>query len=317
MPKLLIPFHSYATRAKQFSGRRLVNCYAEQAPAQAKGPLGLMRAPGIDEWVTLPRSPVRGLATHNGTLYAVAGGRLYSISPGGSYTDLGTISGSGRVSMASNGQQLVIVAAPTGYVYNGTLTEIIDADFTAWGASQVAVVDGFACFVTNGSQDWFHSDYLEADVYDGLNFAVAGGASPDPLNAILVDHRQVFLFGTESVELWYNTGSGSGSPFARESNGVIEVGCGAPWSPCQADNTVFWLDNLRIARRLVDLVPVRVSTHALEQRWRDYDRVDDAYGFTFAHDGHTFWCLTFPSGGDTFLFDMATGEWCERRSRVA
>ena len=312
--KISLPIHSYEHRSPQVSSRRLVNCYAEQAPLQAKAPVALLRSPGVRSWVTLPTSPVRGMCVHSNSLYVVAGARLYRVTQGGAYTEIGSLPGTARVSMASNGLQLVIVTNPNGYVYDGTLTQITDEDYTARGASQVTVSDGFAIFVTPGSEDFFHSDYLDAKTFDGLNFSPTGG-SPDKLNAIIADHRQLFLFGTESIELFYNAGS-AGSPFTREANGFIEVGCGAAGSPAKADNTVLWIDSARIARKLSDLTPLRVSTHALEQKWAGYSRIDDAYSFTVIHEGHTFWCVTFPSGGDTFLYDLATGEWSERRSRL-
>ena len=316
MGKLQLPFHSYTHRSPQVASRRLVNCYAEQAPMQAKGPLCLMRSPGVESWLTLPTGPVRGACTHAGSLYVVSGGRLYRVSSGGAYTDLGAIPGTNRVSMASNGTQLVIVTNPAGYVYDGELAQITDDAFTSRGASSVAVVDSYALFTEPNTGRWFHSDLLDAEAYDDLDFWTAE-AYPDNLVSILVDHRQVFLLGSESIELWYNAGATSGSPFAREQNGVIEVGCGAAFSPAKADNTVFWFTNQRTAVRLSDLTPVRISTHALEQKWQDYARVDDAYSFVFMHEGHQCYGLTFPSAGDTFIFDIAAGEWHERRSRVS
>lgn len=313
MSKILLPYHSYTHRDPQVASRRLINCYAEQTPTPGKSPIALLRSPGIASWVTLATSPVRGMCVHVGVLYVVAGNVLYSVSAAGTATSIGAIPGDGRVSMASTGYQLIIVAEPDGFIWDGaTLTQITDPDFTSRGASQVAVLDSFAIFIEPSSGRFFHSDLLDAAAYDPLNFSTAE-SYPDNLVACLVDHGELFLFGSDSVELWYNAGT-AGSPFAREQNGIIEVGCGAKWTPTKADNTVLWIDDKRVARRLADLTPQRISTHALEQRWAGYSTVEDAYGFAFMHEGHNFWCVTFPTAGETFVYDLATGEWHERRS---
>lgn len=318
MARLLLPFGSYEHRARQVSCRRLVNCYAEQLPPLGKSPLVLMRAPGIRSFATLPSGVTRGMCVHNGELYVVGGGSLYKVGGTGAVSTIGSVSANGRVSMASNGFQLVVVCAPYGYVYNAStasLTQIADEDFTDYGAAGVAMLDSFALFVAPGTGIFFCSNYLDATAYDGFGYATAEGA-PDNLVSLLVDHRQIFLFGTESTEVWYNSGGDPVFPFSREPSGFIEIGCGAAASPAKADNAVFWLDNLRIARRLVDYVPTRISTHAVEQKWSGYSTVADAAAFTFALDGHWFYSLNFPTAGDTWIYDIATGEWHERRSRT-
>jgi len=41
---------------------------------------------------------------------------------------------------------------------------------------------------------------------DPLYFAAAEG-SPDNLVTLIVDHREIWLFGTNSVEVWYDAGT--------------------------------------------------------------------------------------------------------------
>jgi len=315
--KLILPFHSYHQRSKQVASRRLVNCYPEQVPLPGKAPIALFRDPGIRDDVTLPTMPVRGTLMHAGLLYAVGGSRLYSVTEGGVIADLGAILGSDRVKMATNGTELVIVSRPHGYIYTveSGLTQIVDPDFTVRGASDVACIDSFMVFIEPDSQNVFSSEFDDAGNFGPLATGPAFG-SPDKLVAILVDHRQIFLFGVTSIELWYNAGA-SPFPFLREQNGFIEVGCAARDSPVKADNTVMWLDDKRIFRKLVDMTPQRASTHAIEERWETYARVDDAYSVTYIHKGHTFVAITFPSAGETWVLDLATNEWHERSSRTA
>lgn len=312
--KLVLPYSSYTHRARQVKSQRLVNCYVEMVPPPSKAPITLLRSPGISDWITLPTSPIRGMIVHNELLHVVSGNKLYSVTANGVATDLGTIAGGDLVRMATSGLELVIVSNPDGYVYDGALAPMTDVDFTSRGASDVGYIDGFMVFVQPNGQVFFSSEYLDATNFDPLNFDVAIGM-PDNLLSLMVDHRQLFLFGRDTTEIWYNAGTG-GFPFLREQNGLIEVGCMSRLSPVKADNTLFWIDDKRIARRLTDLTPQRISTHAIEQRWQDYARVDDAYSISYIHEGHWFWCVTFPSEGESWEFDISTNEWHERSSRI-
>lgn len=329
--RLILPYHSYSHRAKKVSSRRLVNCYVESVPPPGKAPITLLRSPGIANWVNLTplegseaSAHIRGMAVHNNELYVVSGTTLYRIAEDATSTSIGTIAGSGFVRMASNGVELVIINNPDGYLYaNGSLSQMNKVEFTDFGAKDVGYIDGFFVYIIPNGQTFFASEYfqdagglyVDAGTILPLNFDLAIGA-PDKLVALMIDHRQIFLFGTDSIEVWYTAG-GDGFPFQREQNGFIAVGCGAALSPTSADNTLFWLDNTRIARRLVDITPQRISTHAIEQIWREYDRVDDAYGFSYSFEGHLFWVLTFPTANATWVYDIATGEWHERSSRDA
>jgi hypothetical protein len=60
--------------------------------------------------------------------------------------------------------------------------------------------------------------------------------------------------------------------------------------------------------------PQRISTHAIEQAIGGYERVDDAVGYVYELEGHAFYVLSFPSAGDTWVYDFASGFWHERES---
>jgi hypothetical protein len=321
--KLILPYSSYQHRARQVKSQRLVNCFVESVPPPSKTPITLLRSPGISDWVTLATAPLRGLIVHDELLYAVSGTKLYSITEAGATTEIGSIQGTGLVRMATNGEELIVISNPVGYLYTGgTLSVMSKTNFTDFGAKDVGYIDGFFVYLTPSGQTFFSSEYfqdagglyVDAGTIDPLNFDLAIGL-PDNLVSLLVDHRQLFLFGKDSIEIWYNAGS-AGFPFLREQNGLIEVGCGAANTPVKADNTLFWIDDKRIARRLVDLTPQRISTHSIEQRWQDYTTVSDAYSVSYVHEGHWFWCVTFPTEGESWEFDISTNEWHERGSRV-
>ena len=72
----------------------------------------------------------RGIHVFDEVLYAVRGQSLESISGVGTATTIGTITGTGRVTQANDGDNLVVATGSTGYTYDKTtLANISDVDF--------------------------------------------------------------------------------------------------------------------------------------------------------------------------------------------
>jgi hypothetical protein len=311
--KLPLPFATYKLDATQASAKRLVNCYAEQLPQDdGKGRYILKRAPGIKPWGTVGTLG-RGLHAVNGALYAVSGNTLYRVAPNGVGTALGTIPGTGLTSIAHNTNTVVVVSKPHAYYYNGSFGQITDPDFTSRGASQVVFLGNWLIFLEPDSGRQFGADFGTATSFDALNFATAEG-SPDNTIQLLSDKQQLAQFGTESVELAYNSGR-SGYPFERiPSGGDFNLGSAAANSGALFDNTFGWLASDLTVRTLRGVTPTRISTHAIEEQIRSLPRKDDAIGFSFTLDGHIYYVLTFPSAARTFVYDVTSQQWHERES---
>lgn len=310
MPELPLPVSTYQTRAPRAGVSRLVNCRIE--PTTEKNVNTLFGTEGLSAFSTLALFPQRGAHIFKNQLHVVGGNTLYRINNAGTATVLGTIPGTGHCPMAENGAQLVIVTEPEAYVWDGALAQITDPDFTARGALDVTFVDNFLLFIEPNSGRFFGSELGSATDYDALDFATAE-TYPDDLVGIDADHGQVFLAGRISCELWDNVG-GSGFPFARNFNGVIEQGCSAGRSLVKADQTIFWLDDVRIFRRLDGVTPIRVSQHGVEQVWEGYATVSDAESSTYTIDGHINIVINFPTEEATWKYDITTKQWHELES---
>lgn len=308
-----LPFHSYRLRSKKAAQTRLLNCYAETAPPEGRGPVLLQGLAGTTAFASVAKSPQRAAIAFNGQLYAVAGSSFVSISTSGTVSTIGSVGATGFVDIAKNTSQIAILIEPSLWVFDGTtLTKVGDADFTSRGAKRMAVMDNYGAFIEPDSGRWFIGDLTDFTVYDSLDFATAEG-NPDNLLSIESNNRQFILFGEESIEMWDNVG-GSGFPFERNPNGYVECGCGAPYSTCAADNTVYWIDQDRLARRLEGNIARRFSDEGVEQRWQDYSTIADARAFSYVFDGHTFVVFTFPTAGATWAYDINTQQWHERQS---
>ena len=157
----------------------------------------------------------------------------------------------------------------------------------------------------------------DGTMWQSLDFGVKEGHS-DYIRSVLADHEELWLFGTETTEIWTNTGGSTLNPFPfeRQPGAFIHVGSVATYAPCSVGLSVCWLgqiDGQPVAYRATGLQPSRISTHAVEQRWTAGGyRVDDAVSFQYTEDGHIFWCVNFWQEAETWVYDLTTGMWHER-----
>jgi hypothetical protein len=310
---------SYVARSINAADNRMVNLFPEVIPEGGKEAGFLSRCPGLKYLQTVGTGPVRGLWAHqtNGSDFYVASGQEFYKLSGltGTPTLLGTITGTGPVSIADNGAQLFIACNPDSYIYNETLNtfaQITDIDFP--GAVTVGYLDGYFVFNEPDSQKFWVTQLFEGTQVDPLDFASSEG-SPDGLVGIIVDHREVWLFGTDSVEVWYDAGLAD-FPLARIQGAFNEIGCVAAFSIAKLDNGLFWLGTdargQGIVYRANGYTGQRISTHAIEYAIAQYGNISDAVAYTYQQEGHAFYVLTFPSGNATWVYDAATQAWHER-----
>lgn len=256
--------------------------------------------------------PCYGLHYALDKLFGVYGSNLYSIDSSNVATLVGSVGSATQqsIDMDHNLTNLVIVNQPNAYYYDGTtLTQIADADFTARGAGDVEFIDNWMVFREPDSGRIFGADFGGVSSFDALNYVTAEG-SPDDIVGMKADHRQLILLGEESGEIWENTGI-SGFPFQRAINGFFELGCLNGRTICKQDNSVFWLANDYTVRRLDGITPVRVSTHAIEQRLHDMT-LSTAKAYARSYEGHLLYKLTFDEG--CFVYDVTTQLWHEEKS---
>jgi len=310
---------AYVARSINAADNRMVNLFPEIVPEGGKEAAFLNRAPGLTLLATVGTGPIRGLWTFNGVGYVVSGLSLYSINSSYTATFLGTVSGTGPVSMADNGTQLFIACNGPSYIYNSltnVFVQITDPDFP--GALTVGYLDGYFVFIQPNTQKLWVTALLEGTSVDPLDFASAEG-SPDNLVSMIVDHREVWLYGTNSVEVWYDAGT-SPFPLVPVQGAFNEVGCIAAFSVAKLDNGIFWLGadarGKGIVYRANGYTAARVSTHAVEWQIQQYGNLSDAIAYTYQQDGHSFYVLIFPSANTTWVYDVATSLWHERAAFI-
>jgi hypothetical protein len=306
---------AYVARSVNAADNRMVNLFPEVIPNEGKEAGFLNRAPGLRLAITVGDGPVRGLWAFEGYMYAVSGNTLYKLDSDYTVTSLGTIAGTGQVSMSDNGTQLFVAANGPSYIYNSNtnvFAQITDPDFP--GAVTVSYLDGYFTFNEPNSQKIWVTSLLDGLSVDPLDFASAEG-SPDGLVAVIVNNREAWLFGTNSIEVWYDAGTPD-FPLARIQGASNEIGCVAPFSVAKLDNSIFWLGQDARGRGIVyrnnGYTGVRASNHSIEWQIQQYGDISDAIAYTYQQDGHSFYVLTFPTVQKTWVYDVSTQSWHER-----
>lgn len=271
----------------------------------------LWGTPGLELKLTLPGLPIRGLHVVGSYLYAVAGHGFYRVASNWGYEDLGGVPGDGPVSITDNGIEILIVAPGYAATLCTLSSGALSTPATGFFLSSATFQDGYFIASENGTGKFYISGLYDGSTWGALDYAVPEGDA-DNLVALLSDHRELWLFGGVSTEVWYN--SGDTFPFVHNQGGFIEQGCAAVKSPAQFDNSVVWLSHLGQVIRANGYTPQIISTRKLEREWQGYSTISDAEGFAYVWEGHWFYHLVFPTARKVYVFDAATNLWHERRS---
>jgi hypothetical protein len=322
-----LPFTNgfYVSESLPMSHQECTNVYVGINPLGGVNPEYLVGTPGITQAATAGTLN-RGIHVMKGVPYVVTDNTLYKVvesfingDPVYTLSSIGSIAGSGRVSMADNGVQLLILSPGNeGYIYNrntDTLVEITDGDFRASGnPTYVAYVDGFFVLTTDENK-FIVSDLNDGTSYNALDFGTAE-SNPDDVVAPVVYRNQLFIAGGLTLEGFQNIG-GADFPFQR--TGVfIQKGVLSPFSLINTDSgfmfigaglneapSVWACDGSSVSKMAtpaIDLLLRSITAAQLRQ----------IYSWTYADKGSYFVGFALPDS--TIVFDQLTKKWHERKS---
>lgn len=261
----------------------------------------LRSCPGLSEWSAgnPDASEGRDAIEANGELYAVLGHYFYRFNDSGTATRVDRIDGSGKVSMSTDGFDILVTIGDKGYLYNisaGTLSVITDTDFP--DADHVTFLS--SRFIVDDATDsgkFWYSALLDGSDWGGSDFFTAEQA-PDALVRPFAHGGVLILFGSRTVERWRPTSNG----FAP-MNAAVSVGLGAAWSVAAADEQVFFYANDGSVRVLAGAQARRISTPAVEAALAD-ETVQEATAYV--EQGHTVYELS--TATNTYCFDMTESQ---------
>jgi hypothetical protein len=253
---------------------------------------------------------VTGLTTVNNGVYSIVPGTPSQTTTSGNGTGLtltltfGTGNGGAGTYVVSTTQT---VSSTTVYALNFSVLPTNDGPFE--GADVVDIVDNYFVYNRPDTQQFGSSDPL-SPISSALAFSSKDGA-PDDLVSLIVDHRELYLMGEVSSEVWVNSGL---FPFAfqRIPGTSTQHGIAAKFSIARVGNSFAYVSrNIRGQAQIMMMngyVPTRISTHAVEQTLTD-QFVDDARAWTYQLEGHEVYVVSFPTIDLTWAYDISTGMW--------
>ena len=255
-------------------------------------------------------------ATSAGTLLtvsAVASGTIYvgqtvqgaGVAAGTIIKALGT--GTGGAGTYTLSQANTVAVGVTMYGINFSVLPSTDGAFS--GANSVDIVDNYFVYDHPGSQQWGSTDLL-SPISASTSYANKDGA-PDNIVALIVDHREVYLMGEVSSEVWVDVGAVP-FPFQRIPGTSTQHGIAAKFSVARLGNSFAYVSrNNRGQAQIMQMkgyIPNRISTHAVENSLAN-QYVDDAISWTYQLEGHEVYVVTFPTLSLTWAYDATTDMW--------
>lgn len=314
---------SYELASKPAGNQRLLNFFAEKLPSGSRAGFMLKPTPGLDVFATMGTGPILTTASLAGSLFAISGSHAWVLQDDGSAPidlgDVGTTPTASAVSIAIGLTGVVFCVPPNAYVtgFAGAPVAQITTgtgNFPAEGASSVCYIDGYYVFTSFTGTYFFLSNLLAPSLFDSLDFVYLS-AQVDYVEHCVAHNSELWLFGQNALWAWYDTGAAD-APFNPRPGGVIRHGIGARRTIVELDGSLFWLGVDNVVYRTNGYAAVRVSSHAIEEVLADYGggflRTITACGFMF--EGHSFYAMSLPLVGLTFVYDCETQIWGERCS---
>lgn len=301
-----------------------INFYEERSEVPgATSRSALCPTPGVESKATFGATIGRANFFMDGRQFAVIDKYFIEIDSAYGQTTRGTVKvGTNPATISSNGSgggQLFITSGDNGYVYDlttNTLTEIAALVGLATMGDQL---DGYFLALDATTSTLYISNLTDGATWTtGVDFAQRS-ISPDPWTSMKVSGRYIYLFGTQTSEVWYD--AGASFPFAPHPSGSIEYGIAAQFSPKVVEGSIVWLgasrDGITYMLRTNGFTPEVISTYALQTALSGYTTIADAQGDSYNDLGHTFYMITFPTEDVTWAWDVQLGKWAKRGTWIA
>ena len=305
----------------------LVNLYIEANGGDAQRPVRYVGTPGsrlIDNGTTLTTG-VRGLFQADG----YAGGklvvpdgttvRLYNTATNAWTSLSGTLAGSDRVRWAVAETQAGFLVNGAFYVSAAAGSSIATASDADWAtllsdAGETAFTSiatmGQRALLTYGSRFGF-STTLQFNTTTTLSYYTAENA-PDGIIAGVVLGDIYYVFGTQTIEPWVQTGDND-DPFRPIQGQVIDRGAMARDTIVKLDNTLFFIGDDRSPYRLNGLTPQILNPNdPWVTRVLQAETASGVVCSAIETEAHKFYVIRTPN--KCIVYDVASQTWHLRKT---
>jgi len=196
----------------------------------------LRQTPGIRQFAQ-GEGIERGSIVFNNILYQVSGTQLIRVFANGVTQAIGTIPGSGRVSMSSSFDRIGIVADNKAFYWSegAGLEQITDPDFGY--AIDGIFISGYFLYVDNESV--FNADLNDPLSINPLSFGSAEVDS-DPIIGIEKVGNEAYVCGSQTIQILQNVGGG-GFPFQSNPAAFITRGIVGTHAKTEVDKVLYFV----------------------------------------------------------------------------
>lgn len=315
---------SYESQSPLFDAESTVNWYPERAESEgAVSQWALYPTPGVQKIATSKSGPGRAHFAIAGREFAVEGTSFVEISRLGVQTVRGEVSiGSNPATISYNGDgggQLLVTSGGNAYCYDMASHAFAQVTALDGKATMGDSLDGYFLVLDASNSTFYLSDLLDGLTWDPTMFAQRTIA-PDPWISLVVNGRYVFLHGTQTSEVWYDSGQGN-FPFAPHPSGLMSFGIAGSFARAVADGQLVWLSQTRVGEanvlRATGFTPEPVANYALQYAFGNYDTIEDAVIDAYSEAGHLFFVLTFPTEDITWAWDAQLNKWHRRGTWIS
>jgi len=223
---------------------------------------------------------------------------------------------SGKQPGAGDGNFTVDITSVGAPVWNVARIPIPDGTAPDDNYIQTATfMDGYVIVSLAGNEpdpqrrQFFISGLTDPSTWNPLDVGEKEG-NPDPNVAVFATQEILFVLGMTTTELWLDNPNGPAFPFQRmQGGGLINQGLASPWLITAMNGGLQWIGNdssgTLVAWQMKGQTPQRISNHAVEYRWRNYD-VTGASAYGYQENGHYFFVAHFPIPDMTWVADLST-----------
>lgn len=324
MTRVAVIGSAYSGRSVISSGQETVNLYGEvNVTADPQAPVPISYYPTAGSVLYAQANPIfikkarASYRTSIGTAYYIIGQNVYTVTVAGTLIQIGAIADRpSQIYFSDNGIVAVFVDGVNGYVIDLTTNALgIITDPNFYPADYIALLDTFFIFNRAATNQFFVSLsnvnfalLTTTGAFDPLDIAAKSGFN-DPIVGIVAIHRELWLIGALTTEIWIGTGAAD-FYFQEVQGAYINHGCGAQYSIATQDVIVFFLQQDLQGNCLVlqgnGYEVSEISTPRIVAEFKKYLTVSDAIGFCFQYYDHSYYALIFPTANKGWLYDLTT-----------
>lgn len=316
-PRLTRPNKNVNSVSLLDSIESLTDCYINSAGS-------IVKRPGTSLFVDAGQnSKVDGILWSESldAMIAVTGGRVFKIT----FNPTLIVELTGSSSMYTD-QRVIFAETVVGSTYTLFMANGGDVLYTNDGVTINKLVStGTATIPTNVSHVVYFDTYLIINNIGSSRFQFSFPNDPfrfdiadnyeaesfvDPISAIFALSGRVYVIGTKSVEIFYNSGQ-PGSPFLRRYGSLaLDSGVYSYSTIVTRDNKLIFIDT---KRRVVEMNDsgYNVLSGDYDKEIQSLNSIEEATAFNISIVGKEFYVLNFLRIKRTFVYDYGNQSWYE------